>query len=76
MTDSNSGYLLASGSRDQLIQIYDSTVNYEEIQIIEDHEAAVTSVRFLEEKTYSQNNSLADEPLEMRVSLISGGADK
>jgi WD40 repeat protein len=30
-------YLLASGSRDSLIQIYDSKIDYEPVQIIEEH---------------------------------------
>ena len=30
-TDADVGYLLASGSRDQLVQIYDSTTDYGEI---------------------------------------------
>ena len=50
--DAQAGYLLVSGSNDSLIQIYDSKNDYEEIQIIEDHEAAVTSVRFVEEKLH------------------------
>ena len=43
-------YLLASGSRDTLIQIYDSKIDYDPVQIIEEHQNTVTSVRFVEEK--------------------------
>ena len=63
------GYLLASGSRDRLIQVYDSTNDYEPVQIIEQHQGTVTSVRFVEEP--------AGEPDgQPRINLFSGGADK
>ena len=47
--DGKPGHLLVSGSRDHLIQIYDSKKQYEPVQIIEMHQGTVTSVRFIEE---------------------------
>lgn len=73
--DTTAGYLLASGSRDQLVQIYDSTADYGEIQIIEEHQAAVTAVRFLEERTHKPQKGSSGRPIDLQVSLISGGAD-
>lgn len=49
--ETDGGYLLVSGSRDRLIQIYDSRNDYEPVQIIEEHQSTVTSVRFVEEMT-------------------------
>jgi len=64
------GYLLASASRDHLIQIYDSNNNYEPIQIIEEHSSTVTSVRFVEEQV------IKDKKYTTKINLISGGTDK
>lgn len=55
-------FLLVSASRDSLIQIYDANSDFEEIQIIEVHEAPVTFVQFL-----AEDDGLA---------LISAGVDK
>jgi len=63
------GYLLASGSRDRLIQVYDSRTDYEPVQIIETHGGTVTSVRFTQEPASAPDA----RPL---LSLLSGGADK
>jgi len=62
--------LLVSGSRDRLIQIYDSRNDYEPVQIIEQHQSTVTSVRFMEEPVVDK-----DKPMS-QLSLLSGGADK
>ena len=35
--DDDTGYILASASRDHLIQLYDSKTEYEPVQIIEEH---------------------------------------
>lgn len=72
--DSQAGYLLVSGSSDSLIQIYDSKNDYEEIQIIEDHESAVTSVRFVEEKLHFKH--AGQQQSKLSISLVSGSADK
>ena len=68
--DEDAGYLLVSGSRDRLIQIYDSRNDYEPVQIIEQHQSTVTSVRFMEEPVVDK-----DKPVS-QLSLLSGGADK
>jgi len=39
-----------SGSRDNLVQIYDSRQEYDPVQIIENHEGTVTSVKFIQEQ--------------------------
>ena len=54
--------LLVSGAKDNLIQIYDSKNDLQEIQIIEEHTAAVNSVKFIRES-------------DTTISLLSGGAD-
>tara|TARA_B110000285_G_scaffold121321_1_gene137174 strand:+ start:97 stop:468 length:372 start_codon:yes stop_codon:yes gene_type:complete len=68
--DEDAGYLLVSGSRDRLIQIYDCRNDYEPVQIIEQHQSTVTSVRFMEEPVVDK-----DKPVS-QLSLLSGGADK
>jgi WD40 repeat protein len=58
--------LLVSGSRDHLVQLYDSNNDYEPVQIIEEHQGTITSVKFIEEKQQGKQ----------MLSLISSGADK
>ena len=58
------------------MQIYDSTADYGEIQIIEEHQAAVTTVRFVEERTHKAQKGSSGRPVELQVSLVSGGADQ
>lgn len=59
-------YLLASGSRDRLTQIFDINDNtYENITILDDHSSTITSLKFAEERAQSK-----------KIKLISGGADK
>ena len=67
---SQGAYLLASGSRDSLVQIYDSKVDYEPVQIIEEHCNTVTAVRFYHE------TSICKKKESTQISIISGGADK
>jgi WD40 repeat protein len=56
--------LLASSSRDRLIHIFDARKNYELIQTLDDHSAAITATRFC----YNQ--------IEKQFYLISCGSDK
>lgn len=56
--------LLASSSRDRLIHIFDAKKNYELIQTLDDHSAAITATRFC----YNQ--------IEKQFYLISCGSDK
>ena len=58
---------LVSGSRDTLIQIYDTSNDYEPIQIIEEHQSTVTTVKFVKQKDQGEGASIA---------LLTGGADK
>lgn len=60
----SSKLLLASASRDRLIHIFDAKKNYELIQTLDDHSAAITSVRF------------CFNPIEKQFYLISCGSDK
>jgi WD40 repeat protein len=53
--------ILVSGSRDQLVQLYDCSNSFEPVQIIESHVNSVTAVRFTNEK---------DQPVE---SVTPGG---
>lgn len=57
--DEDAGYLLVSGSRDRLIQIYDSRNDYEPVQIIEEHQSTVTSVRFMEEPVVDKDKPMS-----------------
>jgi WD40 repeat protein len=41
---SNNRYWLASGSRDKLITIFDTSVNYEAVAVLEHHTSTITSV--------------------------------
>ena len=67
---------MASGSRDRLIQIYDSKTDYEITQILDQHTSAVTTVKFLQERIYlPKKDSLSPKELQ-QISLISGGADQ
>lgn len=55
-------YWLASGSRDKLITIFDSSEDYEAVAVLEHHSSTITSLQF-----YQDNEEL---------SLMSCGADK
>ena len=44
--DGTERYLLASGSRDKRIIIFDSSQEYKNIDILGEHEKAVTNVEF------------------------------
>ncbi|KAI1722877.1 mitogen-activated protein kinase-binding protein 1 [Ditylenchus destructor] len=60
---SKGGYnLLASGSRDRLIHLFDANRNYEHLSVIDDHSSSISSVKFL--------------PLDDRLQLITYGTDK
>ena len=58
------GYLLASGSRDRLIHVYDQT--YSEPTIKEDHSSSIVSVRFAFDEREKKGGT----------KLVSCGADK
>jgi len=56
-------YWLASGSRDKLITIFDSSQEYEAVTVLEHHTSSVHSLQFIRDQ-------------EQKLNLISCGADK
>lgn len=61
-------FLLASGSRDKNICIFDSANDYKAITVLENHSHTVTSLHFYENKSNDASSS--------SLELISGSADK
>jgi WD40 repeat protein len=69
-------YWLASGSRDRLIQIFDSQQSYEAVTVLDNHSSTITSVKFNEEfYTYQKNPSSMVQHMR-GIHLLSCGADR
>ena len=56
-------YWLASGSRDKLISIFDTSQEYEAVTVLEHHQSSVHSLQFIKSKN-------------QQINLISCGADR
>lgn len=61
-------YVLASGGRDRLIQVYESATHYGEVNKLEGHSSSILSVKFAFDDHEKDSSK--------RLKLISGGADK
>jgi len=69
-TDGSERYWLASGSRDKLITIFDSSHQYEAIGLLASHLQTVTSVAFREV------HIKCEEKVRKTVQLFTSGADR
>jgi WD40 repeat protein len=66
--DSDDNYILASGSRDRLIHIYSSGVDYDEVNNLEGHSSSIIAVKFAFDPDETDPTK--------RLKLLSLGADK
>lgn len=63
-------FWLASGSRDKLINVFDSEANYAPVSVLEQHTSTITSLKF------NQVHKLNKNDLQQEVTLLSASADK